>query len=141
MELCSQTCPGRSPGAAAVRVAATDGPSFSAVRTTSAPRTASSAVSVTVAPFEARGAALARVRFQARTGSPALSMLRAIPDPMIPVPRTATVGLPVAEPVGAAVVMGIPFLGAPRTAAGARRDSSLPQRAVEYGAVYSPGES
>ncbi|GHB45631.1 hypothetical protein GCM10010331_36290 [Streptomyces xanthochromogenes] len=37
---------------------------------------------------------MASVRFQTRTTSPARNRLRAIPDPMIPVPSTATVGFP-----------------------------------------------
>ncbi len=71
------------------------GPSYSTVRTTSASRTASAGEPATNAPSAARGSALARVRFQARTACPAFARLRAIAAPMIPVPRTLTVSLSV----------------------------------------------
>ena len=59
---------------------------------TSAGRTASAGVAAMAAPAGSSARALASVRFQARTGRPARSMLRAIPAPMMPVPSSATGG-------------------------------------------------
>lgn len=92
---CTQAVPGRSAGSASRRTSSAAAPSYSMVRTTSASRTASAGVSATWAPSAARGSALARVRFQARTVCPARARLRAIAAPMIPVPRTLTVSLSV----------------------------------------------
>ena len=88
---CSQTVSAPSAGPASVIALATLSTSYSMVSTMSAPSTASRIEPATVAT-SASGSALAAVRFQTRTGSPAAAMLRAIPAPMVPVPRTATVG-------------------------------------------------
>ena len=71
--------------------ASTAGPALNIVITTSASLTASSAVSKTRMPASVSGSARARVRFQATTARPASAALRAMPLPMIPVPRNATV--------------------------------------------------
>ena len=71
--------------------ASTPSVSNSMVITMSTPATASAAVAQTVAPSAANGAALAAVRFQARTRCPARRSERAMPVPMMPVPSTATV--------------------------------------------------
>jgi len=70
--------------------ASTAEPSESMVTTTSASRTASSAVPATSTPCCASGSARSRLRFHARTSSPAAARLRAMGAPMIPVPRMAT---------------------------------------------------
>ncbi len=92
VEVCSQTWPSASPAWAVFMAASTAGPSVSMVMITSASRTASAAVAATVAPDSASGAALSWLRFQTRTSRPARRRLRAMPAPMIPVPRTATTG-------------------------------------------------
>ena len=61
------------------------------VTTASAPRTASAGVSTGVTPASARARAFSAVRFHARTSRPAVTQLRAIGAPMMPVPRNATV--------------------------------------------------
>ena len=71
-------------------VASTASPSESIVTMTLASWTASAGVAAMVAPAGSSARAVASVRFQARTGRPARSMLRPIPAPMIPVPSRAT---------------------------------------------------
>ena len=89
--ICSQAAPGRMAGAVSRMTSATAAPSKSMVMTTSAPSTAAVAVGTISMPSSARGWAREIVRFQARTAWPAPAMLRAIAEPMIPVPSTATV--------------------------------------------------
>src|SRR6266511_2670669 len=71
-------------------VASTAGASASIVSTTSAPRTAAAGVSATWAPSSSSCRAVSSVRFQTGTSFPALSRLRAIGAPMIPVPSSVT---------------------------------------------------
>ena len=88
--VCTQIWPGVSPGPAAVITSKTAGPSESMVTMMSAPRTASAGSSHRAAPSASSGSALLAVRFQARSDIPALSMFRAIPAPISPVPSNAT---------------------------------------------------
>ena len=133
VEVCTHTVSGPNDGSASAIVAATASASKSIVRTTSASVTASAAESTTTAPSSASGSALSRVRFHARTPCPARSRLCAIPEPISPVPRTATVKvtavLLVVDPAVVDVVAGAthppgPFTGrpsAPGTIRGVRR--------------------
>src|SRR6266566_5002671 len=91
---CTHSAP--SPSAASApegpaTAASTAPASASMVSRIPAPAAASAGEAATVAPRSASGAALAEVRFHARTSKPASRRLRPIAEPMIPVPSSAIV--------------------------------------------------
>src|ERR1700761_4263360 len=87
---CSQMAPAFACGRKSRAAAVTASSSKDIVIMTSASATASAAVPATMAPSEPRAAALLEVRFQTVTSKPSRSRVRAIPAPIVPVPRTAT---------------------------------------------------
>src|SRR5215210_5514679 len=91
VEVCTHTAPGAMAGSAHSMTCSTAARSKSIVTTTSAPATASAASVVIRALASARARARSGLRFHTVTSSPAAMRLRAIPEPMIPVPSTATV--------------------------------------------------
>src|SRR5205823_7679921 len=102
--ICAQMAPGASASSMPCSVASdnTASASVTMVMTIPARAAASAAVSATSAPRSARSRVEAAVRFQTVVGMPARNALFAIPWPIVPVPRTATV-----SSWGA---MGIPLL-------------------------------
>lgn len=93
-----QTAPSFSAARTPAMVSEVAASSNSMVSTTSAPVTASAALSATRAPSSASAAARSAWRFQTTTSNPAFARFLAMPEPMIPVPSTATV-LPVDVPI------------------------------------------
>jgi len=82
--------PSGAAGSASAITSATELPSHSIVITASASATASAAVPATCAPSAAKAAARPGCRFHTVTSRPDRSRLRAMPEPMMPVPSTAT---------------------------------------------------
>ncbi len=92
VEHCNQTAPGRIAGSASAITARTASASNSMVSTTSASATAAAAVRATSAT-PSNAAARAAERFQTVVARPAPATRRAMAEPMIPSPSTATFGV------------------------------------------------
>ncbi len=97
--ICTHTDPAEKLPIALVMTEVVAAASGSMVITTEAPLTASSALAATCAPLARSGSARPGVRFQTVTSRPAASRERAIAEPMMPVPSTATRPWPVTKPV------------------------------------------
>src|SRR5580704_8262756 len=107
--ICTHAAPGRSAASTPLPsvTAETVPASGSIVMTTSAPAAAAAGCRCAEAPSSVSGVVRPGVRFQTSTCRPALSRLRVIAAPIVPVPSTATRGsaIRVASAAGSALVM------------------------------------